>query len=130
MRGARRNTLYPSRELPGVIVAPSRATEPQETESIRRASRLCPHLDGRRSGRQRLHHLRRVPTGAVDGRRDGERLQQVGGYWMTSVACCRTEWGIINPRASAVLRLMTNSNLVGCSTGRSAGFVPLRILST
>jgi hypothetical protein len=28
------------------------------------------------------------------------------------------------------LRLMTRSNLVGCSTGRSAGLAPLRILST
>ena len=27
----------------------------------------------------------------------------------------------------AVLRLMTSSNFVGCSTGRSAGFSPLRM---
>ena len=32
--------------------------------------------------------------------------------------------------ALAVLRLMTSSNFVGCSIGRSAGFAPLRILST
>src|SRR5262249_26148703 len=30
----------------------------------------------------------------------------------------------------AVFRLMTSSYLVGCSTGRSAGFVPFRILPT
>jgi hypothetical protein len=30
---------------------------------------------------------------------------------------------------AAVFRLITSSNLVGCSTGRSAGFAPLRILS-
>src|SRR5262249_61928895 len=30
----------------------------------------------------------------------------------------------------AVFRLITNSNFVGCSTGRSAGLAPLRILST
>ena len=29
--------------------------------------------------------------------------------------------------ALAVLRLMTNSNVVGCTTGRSAGLAPLRI---
>ena len=28
------------------------------------------------------------------------------------------------------LQLITSSNLVGCSTGRSEGLVPLRILST
>jgi hypothetical protein len=34
------------------------------------------------------------------------------------------------PKSLAVLRLMTSSNLVGCSTGRSPGLAPLRILST
>ena len=38
--------------------------------------------------------------------------------------------GIVSPRAWAVLRLMTSSNFIGCSTGRSAGLVPLRSLST
>src|SRR4029453_17455631 len=38
--------------------------------------------------------------------------------------------GIVRPRALAVLRLITNSNLVGCSTGRSAGFAPLKILTS
>jgi hypothetical protein len=37
---------------------------------------------------------------------------------------------MVRPRASAVLRLMTNSNFVGYSTGRSAGLAPFRILST
>ena len=32
------------------------------------------------------------------------------------------------PRALAVLRLMTSSNFVGRKTGRSAGFAPARIL--
>ena len=36
---------------------------------------------------------------------------------------------IVRPSALAVLRLITSSNLVGCSTGMSAGFTPLRILS-
>src|SRR5258706_15627026 len=34
------------------------------------------------------------------------------------------------PSVFAVLRLMTSSNFVGCSTGRSAGLAPVRILST
>ena len=34
------------------------------------------------------------------------------------------------PSALAVLRLITSSNFVGCSTGRSAGLAPFRILST
>jgi hypothetical protein len=31
------------------------------------------------------------------------------------------------PRAFAVLRLITSSNLVGCTIGRLAGLAPLRI---
>ncbi len=38
--------------------------------------------------------------------------------------------GTVRPSAFAVLRLMTSSNFVGSSTGRSDGLVPLRILST
>lgn len=51
-------------------------------------------------------------------------------YWITSSARASTAGGIVRPSALAVLRLITNSNFVGCSMGRSAGFAPLRILST
>jgi transcriptional regulator with XRE-family HTH domain len=51
-------------------------------------------------------------------------------HWMTSVAWASTWWGIVRPRAWAVLRLMTNSKRIGCSMGRSAGLAPLRIRST
>src|SRR5205807_42965 len=36
----------------------------------------------------------------------------------------------VGPICLAVFRLNTSSNFVGCSTGKSAGFAPLRILST
>ena len=39
-----------------------------------------------------------------------------------------SDCGIVSPSAFAVFRLMTSSNFVGCSTGRSAGLAPLRIL--
>ncbi len=51
-------------------------------------------------------------------------------YWITSSACIRSVGGNVIPRAWAVLRLITSSNFVGCSTGRSAGLAPFRILST
>ena len=70
----------------------------------------------------------------------------LGGCHPTSVACLlipttfihlitlsarySTDCGIVKPICLAVFRLITNSNFVGASTGRSAGFVPLRILST
>src|SRR5215471_19305075 len=48
----------------------------------------------------------------------------------TSAARRRSDGGIVRPSALAVLRLITSSNLVGCSTARSAGLAPFRILST
>ena len=54
----------------------------------------------------------------------------VAAHRITSSAWKRRVSGIVRPSAWAVLRLMTSSNFVGCSTGRSAGLVPLRILST
>src|SRR5262249_23128195 len=51
-------------------------------------------------------------------------------HLMTLSARISTNGGIVRPRSSAVLRLITSSNFVGCSTGRSAGLTPIRILST
>jgi hypothetical protein len=47
----------------------------------------------------------------------------------SSARCCRNH-GNSSPSSLAVLMLIASSNTVGCSTGRSAGFAPLRILST
>src|SRR5512143_2990653 len=52
------------------------------------------------------------------------------GYLITRSALASTLGGMVRPICLAVLRLMTNSNFVACCTDRSAGFVPLRILST
>src|SRR6266851_5081161 len=54
----------------------------------------------------------------------------LGRHSITRSARDRMDGGIVRPSAFAVLRLMTNSNLVGCSMGRSPGLAPLRILST
>jgi hypothetical protein len=51
-------------------------------------------------------------------------------YSITSSARASSVGGTSRPSALAVLRLISISNLVGCSTGRSAGFAPLKILST
>src|SRR5262249_19841743 len=49
---------------------------------------------------------------------------------ITSWARASSVGGISRPRALAVVRLMTRSNLVGCKTGKSAGFSPLRMRLT
>src|SRR5262249_10887050 len=47
---------------------------------------------------------------------------------ITSSARAISIGGTSRPSVLAVLRLITNSNLVGCTTGKSPGFAPLRIL--
>lgn len=51
-------------------------------------------------------------------------------YLMILSARASTLGGIVRPICLAALRLMMNSNLIGCSTGRSAGLAPFKILST
>src|SRR5262249_25449039 len=72
----------------------------------------------------------------------GARHQRPGGHAaekrdelapphsITSSARSRIDVGMSMPMARAVLRLTIVVNFVARSTGRSAGFAPLRILST
>jgi hypothetical protein len=73
--------------------------------------------------------IRREGVGPLEGV-VGQRWTAGRIYSITRSACSNTEGGIAIPRMRAVLRLTTSSNFVGCSTGKSAGFAPLRILST
>src|SRR5690242_9349454 len=50
-----------------------------------------------------------------------------GDYSITSSARPIRVLGTVRPSALAVFRLMINSTLVDCWTGKSAGFSPLRI---
>src|SRR5215468_9876491 len=59
-----------------------------------------------------------------------QRDELASPHSITSSARASSVGGMVRPSALAVIRLMTRSNLVGCSTGRSAGFAPRRILST
>ena len=51
----------------------------------------------------------------------------VTGYSINSSTLASSVGGTVRPSALAVLKFMISSNAVGCRTGRSAGFVPLRI---
>jgi hypothetical protein len=73
-----------------------------------------------------LWHFRFVPGGDLS-RCSNVREQS---YSITSSARTSSVEGMSMPSALAVIKLMTNSNLVGCSTGRSEGFDPRKILST
>src|SRR5262249_18733146 len=64
------------------------------------------------------------------GCRAAEQHDEIAAFHsMTSSARARMGSGMDNPIVLAVLRLRTSSNFVACSTGKSAGFAPLKILS-
>jgi hypothetical protein len=52
---------------------------------------------------------------------NGNRL-----YSITSSAIASSVGGTVSPSVFAVLRLITSSSLVACTTGRSAGFFTLK----
>jgi hypothetical protein len=52
---------------------------------------------------------------------------KTASYSITSSARASSVGGISRRSAFAVLRLITNSNLIDCTTGSSAGFSPLRM---
>src|SRR5262249_26692996 len=65
------------------------------------------------------------------GRPAAEQGDEVAAFHsITSSARASSVGGTSRPSALAVFRLITNSNLVGACTGRSAGFSPLRMRST
>src|SRR5262245_60552538 len=58
-------------------------------------------------------------------RRAAEQRDELAAlHSITSLAMASKVFGIARPMALAVLRLMTSSNLVGCTTGKSPAFSP------
>jgi len=77
------------------------------------------------------HRLLRARVARHCNRSTAKEGQEfAASHSITSSARARIEGGMVSPSAFAVFRLITISNFVGCSIGRSPGFAPLRILST
>src|SRR5262245_25928953 len=91
----------------------------------------------RYGGEQPDHRHRRLLRARADRPR-GSRTEHcdelapphLRGHSITLSARASNIGGMVMPSALAVVRLMTRSNLVGCSTGISAGCAPRRILFT
>ena len=112
------------------------------------SSSACAHLRAHpartpRSGRRRrsCRGLRRRAARSndrmddaclADGPRATNTAQSRIGtcYSTTRSANIKISCGTVTPRRLAVFWFTMSSNLVGCSTGRFAGFPPLRIFST
>jgi len=93
---------------------------------------------GRRSRRNSeiaapVYRARRLPLGHERRGEDagqGPDERSAADHWIRWSARPSTECGILSPSAFAVLRLIANSNFVGCSIGISAGLAPLRMRAT
>src|SRR5262245_4963993 len=100
-------------------------------------AKLCHDRRERRSGRAAQQPDYRQPR-LLRARRErpcrscaAEKDDELSPFHsITSSARASSVGGTSKPKVLAVFRLTTNSNLVPCCTGRSAGFAPLRILST
>src|SRR5262245_43739980 len=98
----------------------------------------CPCTPGRRRARSKepndrhLRWLLRPRRERPRRRRAAEQRDELAApnHSITSSARASSVAGTSRPRALVVLRLITRKNLVGCSIGKSAGFAPLKILST
>jgi hypothetical protein len=78
-----------------------------------------------------ISFLRRCAYTKKHGERAAEKRDELAAFHsMTSSARLRSVGGTSRPSALAALRLMARSIFVGCCTGRSAGFSPLRMRST
>ena len=86
--------------------------------------------------RRHRPHPQGHPPGPPDPRRRRGRARRWAmcgsdkHYSITSSTRSKNCSETCRPRARAVVRLSTSSNLVGCSTGMSPGFVPCRIRCT
>src|SRR6185369_431440 len=81
------------------------------------------HAQPRQLGLLRLRERRRAKGGK-------RKYHFAPLHSITLSARSRMDCGIATPISFAVFLLITSSNLVGCSTGRSPGLAPLKILST
>jgi hypothetical protein len=99
---------------------------------LRKPSSPCqstnPNLSGPRGALQR--EVSNVPIAADHRIGSPPQRHTAASHSINSSARNRISRLMFKPRTRAVLRLITSSNLTGCSIGNSAGLVPFRTFST
>ena len=93
-----------------------------------RRVRRCGAEEPNHRHRRLLPARRQRPCGRCAAEQRDELA--AGSHSITSSARASSVGGAVTPISFAVFRLMTSSNLVGCSTGNSAGFAPLNWLQS
>jgi len=103
---------------------------PDGSKARGRASRLCTeslrtdaHPFSMKGGQMSRSEATSSPVAS-------QMLRSFASDQISSSARSNRDCGIVSPSDAAVFRLMTSSNLAGCSTGMSPGLAPRKILST
>ena len=78
----------------------------------------------------KCRHIIKEPVRRLVPQADICSATNVKHYSITSSAKASNLSGMVSPSVFAVPRFITSSNLVGCSTGRSAGFAPSKMRMT
>src|SRR5262249_8585545 len=129
MRGASFNHLVGFQLHRVINIGRNAAIKPDQVCSIRNQAAIMDEVAVQE--RNKWKRPARV-LGGSKSEQEGEKTQpshtSVLAHSITSSAGARNTSGMVNPIALAVLRLTTNSNLTGCSIGRSAGLAPCKIL--
>src|SRR5262249_42342745 len=97
---------------------------PKCTHPVRKPLSRCGGEKPDHRHRRLLRARRERPRGS---RAADERYELAALHSITSSARASSVGGISRPSALAVERLITNSNLLDWTTGRSAGLAPCRI---
>src|SRR5262249_49955711 len=104
---------------------------PEIIESLSKSVDRRPGLDRQDTDRDYFpSHLLRTCGERPSSRTADQSNELATFHSITCSALTSSILGITRPRASAVLRLITSSNLVGACTGRSAGSAPRRMRLT
>ena len=114
-----------------------RHLEPQRPSGLQIPERRS-FISGSFSARPTNTPMRRISSGCCARAASGHAaaappssvMNSRRSHSITSSARASSVGGGDRSSALVVFRLMISSNLIGCSTGRSAGFAPLKILST
>src|SRR5439155_18608937 len=102
-----------ARLVPGAD-PPDQPPRPAAVQGGRQEGPLSPPPRVPEAGRRRIAA---GVAGSANVRTRQDAGSEVNAYSMISVACCRIDGGMSSPRARAVLRLITKSKTMGCSTG-------------
>jgi hypothetical protein len=109
--------LTPRGQIPIVPAAPPSDHPPPRFRALALFGRRPPERVARSSlpASENLHTSRHM------------QRSKIHAYSITSSAVASSVGGTVRLSIRAVWALMTSSNLVGCTTGMSAGFSPLRM---